>query len=168
MSLEYDHSEPNLTSVFYFIMEFIDVASANTLHRPIEMTANRIPMYAERLVEKGSCFDRCWGFLDATCRRICRPNVAQRSFYSGDKKFHCVKFQAIVAPDGLALHVFGPVEGSRHDMTVVHRSGLLPFMAINHPFNLYHVYAEKGYTMTPQLIGLFRGIHWIFTRQAIS
>jgi DDE superfamily endonuclease len=42
----------------------------------------------------------------------------QLSVNSGHKRFHCLAYQTITAPDGLILHVYGPDEGRRHDMTL--------------------------------------------------
>ena len=44
---------------------------------------------------------------------------------------HALKFQAITAPDGLITHLFGPVEGRRHDSGVLGESGLLPQLGQN-------------------------------------
>lgn len=34
------------------------------------------------------------------------------------KHKHTIKFHAVTTPDGLALHVYGPIEGGRHDWTL--------------------------------------------------
>lgn len=33
----------------------------------------------------------------------------------------CRKFQAIISPDGIILHTYGPIEGQRHDWTLYFR-----------------------------------------------
>ena len=35
------------------------------------------------------------------------------------------KFQAIVVPYGLIVHLYGPVEGQRHDSSILRMSGLM-------------------------------------------
>jgi hypothetical protein len=147
-----------LCSVFYHVLEHIDRRYLDHMTMPVALVSERIPRYAQAIRDKGAYFEHCWGFLDATCRRICRPRVAQKAFYNGYKKWHCIKLQAVVTPDGLAPHIYGPIEGSRHDMHIVHRSNLIPFMAANAPFNEgFYLYADKGYTQSPQLIGSFKG-----------
>lgn len=56
-----------------------------------------------------------WGFIDGTVRPIPRPIQCQRLFYSGHKRVHVLKFQTVISPFGIVVHLFGPVEGRRHD-----------------------------------------------------
>ena len=46
---------------------------------------------------------------------ICRPKHLQEQCYSGHKRQHELKFQAIMVPCGLITNLYGPVEGRRHD-----------------------------------------------------
>jgi hypothetical protein len=48
----------------------------------------------------------------------------QRSAYSGHKRFHCFSYQTVATPDGLIIHLYGPVEGRRHDLTLYRASGM--------------------------------------------
>ena len=41
---------------------------------------------------RGGAIRNCWGFIDGTPRPICRPTVDQENYYSGHKRFHCVKY----------------------------------------------------------------------------
>ena len=45
--------------------------------------------------------------------------------YNGHKRVHGIKFGSIVLPNGLIGNLVGPLEGSRHDCTMLHESGLL-------------------------------------------
>jgi hypothetical protein len=38
---------------------------------------------------------------------------------------HCLKYHVIISPDGMIIHVFGPIEGRRHDETCFKGSGVL-------------------------------------------
>ena len=38
---------------------------------------------------------------------------------------HAIKFQSVVAPNGLITNLFGPVEGRRHDSSMLRDSDLL-------------------------------------------
>ncbi len=68
--------------------------------------------------------DNIWGFIDGTFRPFCRPGSDQQIMYSGYKKLHGFKIQAITTPDGLILTVDGPFEGKVNDLTMVRKSGL--------------------------------------------
>ena len=67
-----------------------------------------------------------WGFIDGTVRSMCRPTVAHRLCYTGHKRVHALKFHSVVAPNGLIVSLYGPVEGRRHDAFLLRKAGLLP------------------------------------------
>ena len=69
------------------------------------------------------------------------------------KKFHALKFQAIIAPCGIAVSAFGPVDGRRHDMTLLALSGVMNKVQglISNGIN-YNIYGDKAYGM---------GLHFI-------
>jgi DDE superfamily endonuclease len=43
------------------------------------------------------------------------PSQHQRLFYNGHKRQHAIKFQSVMAPDGLLIHLSGPFSGRQHD-----------------------------------------------------
>ncbi|XP_055356897.1 uncharacterized protein LOC129601996 [Paramacrobiotus metropolitanus] len=81
------------------------------------ITRERIEKYADAIhrASKGR-YAHCWGFIDGTARAICKPSLYQEDYYSGHAGTHALKFQSVVAPDGLIINMFGPVEGRRHDV----------------------------------------------------
>jgi DDE superfamily endonuclease len=83
----------------------------------------RAAYYSNRVIEKGAMLPNVVGFIDGTAIDITRPRgFGQRATYSGHKRRNCLKFQAISAPDGMILHLFGPDEGRRHDMSLYRES----------------------------------------------
>ena len=85
---------------------------------------------ASHNTETGWNSDVC-ALIDGTDVKISRPSATQwkglnvqREYYTGHKKAHTVKFQAVVAPTGLCLDFFGPVAGSHNDGYVWHKSEL--------------------------------------------
>ena len=69
------------------------------------LTAARLQTYCNAIDTPGN---KIYGFIDGTHRSICRPSIMdQKLFYSGYKKVHSVKFQAIMAPDGVIIHLAG-------------------------------------------------------------
>lgn len=79
--------------------------------------------YSEAVFQAGGGRN-IWGFIDGTMRAICRPKENQRLFYSGYKKCHAIKFQAVTTPDGLMSHLAGPWEGRVGDYRMYLDSGL--------------------------------------------
>ena len=71
--------------------------------------------YADVIHAKGAPLKNCIGFVDGTVRPLCRPVRFQRTCYNGHKRVHAIKFQSVVTPDGLISHLYGPIEGRRHD-----------------------------------------------------
>jgi nuclease HARBI1 len=121
---------------------------------------SRAREYTKCVYEKGSPLDSVVGFIDGTAIAISRPSGArQRARYSGHKRKHSLKFQAISAPDGLVLHLSGPMEGRRHDMLLYNESGidqvLKPSLSISG--RPYYEYGDVAYTFRPYLHVGFKG-----------
>ena len=74
--------------------------------------------YADGIRQSGAPLDHCFGFIDGTVRRVCGPGVNQRVLHNGHKRVHSIKFQAVALPNGLVGHLYGPVEGRRHDSSM--------------------------------------------------
>lgn len=66
-------------------------------------------------MDKGGAIDKCWAFMDATKRAICRPGVDQQEYYSGHSREHCLKYQSVLPPDGIIVSLKGAWPGRRHD-----------------------------------------------------
>ena len=66
----------------------------------------------------------CWGYVDGTFRPFCRPTKNQRWHYSGHKKQHGFKYQAIATPDGLIPSLKGPFLATTNDYKMYNDSGV--------------------------------------------
>ena len=89
------------------------------------LTPDKLAEYANAIYQKGAAIDFCWGFVDGTVRPICRPTKNQRIVYNGHKRVHAIKFQSVVAPNGLIANLYGPMEGRRHDYALLNASGII-------------------------------------------
>ena len=56
---------------------------------------------------------------------MCRPTRHQMVCYNGHKRLHALKFQSVVTPNGLIANLYDPVEGRRHDCSLLRESGLM-------------------------------------------
>ena len=90
------------------------------------LSSQNLQSFADAIHNRGAALNNCWGFVDGTVRPICRPSRNQRVAYNGHKRVHAIKFQSVVAPNGLVANLYGPVEGRRHDDFMLQMSGLLP------------------------------------------
>ena len=93
-------------------------------------------------------------------RPVSRPGKEQRILYNGHKKVHSIKFQSVATPSGLVANLFGPVEGKRHDSSMLAESGLLNQLQ-QHSWspngNLLCIYGDPAYPLRPQLQAPFKG-----------
>lgn len=118
LETEFYRSSTALCEIFYFTMELFH-AQFNHLVSSFcsSFLQERASMYAMKIYESGAPLDSCVGFIDATNIFISRPKGnMQRATYTGHKPRHSLKFQAMSLADGLLLHVFGLMEGRRHDL----------------------------------------------------
>ena len=65
-----------------------------------------------------------FAFIDGTIQKIARPFKFQRQLYNGWKRCHCIKFQGLMAPDGIMIHLGGPFMAKYHDAWMLARSKL--------------------------------------------
>ena len=119
-----------------------------------------LQMYANAIHEKGAGLSNCWGFIDGTVRPVARSRQNQRVLYNGHKRVHSIKFQSVVAPNGMIANLFGPVEGKKHDSGMLALSGLLPKLQ-QHSFapngNPQCIYGDPAYPLRLHLQGPFKG-----------
>jgi hypothetical protein len=118
-----------------------------------------MPYYAELISQKaGNAVQNVWGFIDGTLRRTCRPSRFQKLAYSGHKRCHGIKFQAVHAPDGLIVNLYGPIAGSRHDSFMLGKSQLLPKLRTLMPIEAqaFSLYGDPAYPQSAYLFGGFR------------
>ena len=122
------------------------------------LLSSRFPLYAGKIHSKCGLLDRVWGLIDGTIHQTCRPTYFQKRTYSGHKRYHGLKFQSVVSPDGFFAHFFGPTNGNRHDSFMLGESGLLPTLAnymaaFDQPYVLY---GDPAYPQSGILFGGFR------------
>jgi len=126
----------------------------------VDFVRARAPLYSARIEAAGAYLDKCVGFIDETAIFVSRPGGGlQRACYSGRKRRHAVKFQGVLTPDGLFVHLFGPLEGRRHDMTLYYQSGrdeLLPD-ALMVDGTQHYLYGDAAYMIRPWLQAAFTG-----------
>ena len=95
--------------------------------------------------KKWRAVTRCIGFLDGTIRQQCRPVRGQRAIFSGHKRYHGLKFQALTVPDGLIAAMFGPVEGRLHDSTMLEFSWSLLSCLVSTSTGMVHTHSVQNF-----------------------
>ena len=95
------------------------------LDQPWLSPAN-LQQFAEMINSNGGALQTCWAwvFVDGTVRPVSRPGRNQRVFHNGHKKVHSIKFQSVVAPNGLVANLYGPVEAMNKRQHNIRSAGL--------------------------------------------
>ena len=160
----FGRSPPELSLVSNFVLNWIHQQFGHKLRDFNQgwLTPVKLRAYADAIYAKGASIEFCWGFIDGTVRPICRPGRHQRILYNGHKRLHAIKFQSVVAPNGMIANLFGPMEGRRHDCALLNASGLLQNL-IQHSHSpngqTLCIYGDPAYPIRPQLLGPFKGAH---------
>ena len=153
---------PQLSMITNMVMNFIYNTWGHLLRTFNQqwLSPRHLEEFCQAIHRKGAPLQNCFGFVDGTVRRLCRPGRNQRVLYNGHKKVHAIKFQSVATPNGMVANLFGPVEGRRHDSTMLARSGLLPTLvqnAVDRNGAPLCIYGDPAYPLRPQLITGFRG-----------
>lgn len=85
--------------------------------------------------------------MNGTVWLICRPEERQRIMYNDNKKVHAIKFQTVVASNGLITILFCL---GRHDSGLLGDSGLLHELQqhANYPNgNILCIYGDPTYSL---------------------
>ena len=124
----------------------------------VSQLAGRFPMYAEA-IERTSGIEGLLiaGFIDCTVRCCARPLYGQEALFSGHKKIHGLKYQALGFPDGLIAGLYGPRQARRHDSRVLIESGLQTSLTnIQRRTGLpYLIYGDPAYGNTTTIMAGF-------------
>nr|XP_037270556.1 uncharacterized protein LOC119162191 [Rhipicephalus microplus] len=71
--------------------------------------------FSKAVPAKGAPLTNCWAFIDGTAQPICRPTRNQKVYFSGHKRVHALKYEAIMCPNGIICQLDGSYPGSKHD-----------------------------------------------------
>jgi hypothetical protein len=105
--------------------------------------------------------------VDGTAWRVCRPTWHQRELYSGHKRYHCLKFQAVMLPDGIIADLSGPFHGRQNDQYMLNESQLEDRLS-DPVFDNYFLYGDQGYTYSSHVARPFRAADMDELRSAFN
>ena len=76
----------------------------------------------------------------------------------------------MVTPNGLIAHLYGPVEGRRHDAFMLNTSGLLPLLQqlVKPNGEPYVLYGDPAYGLTQNILAPFKGARITANEQAFN
>ncbi|XP_055348000.1 uncharacterized protein LOC129595112 [Paramacrobiotus metropolitanus] len=147
----FGRSEGSLCRIFMWVLNHID----RTFRWLVEewnqtwLTEEDFVIFAGAVAAKGGVLRGCFGFIDGTARPISRPKFFQRQCFSGHKRHHCSKWQAVLLPNGMIGSLYGGHRGSMHDSTLLTSSKVLD--ALQQKFTTFAgpdrfcLYGNSGY-----------------------
>ena len=153
---------PQLSMVVNQMMDYIDSELGHLLsdlNQPW-LSSDNLLMFCDAIHTKGAALNNTWGFIDGTVRPISRPRIHQRIVYNGHKRQHALKYQSITTPNGMIANLYGPVEGKRHDATMLRMSGLMPILenfSLGPQQERLFIYGDPAYPLRWYLQAPFRG-----------
>ncbi len=155
----FGRTEPELSLIFNETVRHIYTNFSHLLEDLNQpwLEVDNMNKFAEAVHAKGAALTGCIGFIDGTLRPCSRPSEHQEMIYSGHKRCHGLKFQGVMAPNGLFMTLHGPFEGKRHDITVLSRSGLLPELEQHLAGHNMGLYGDAAYQLHPNLTCPFKG-----------
>ncbi|KAF8589186.1 hypothetical protein K439DRAFT_1333451, partial [Ramaria rubella] len=126
------------------------------------VSPSALQSYADALHAFGAPSQSQFGFIDCTIWQTCQPGVYQELAYTGYKKYHGMKFQGVVAPNSLIVHMAGPYCAPQNNCGVLHMSQLLsklqghaiqPGSRKDDPLqdHYFQVYSDSAYGVSPVL-----------------
>ncbi|RPA89134.1 hypothetical protein L873DRAFT_1839327 [Choiromyces venosus 120613-1] len=109
------------------------------------LTRETIEGYTAAIEHKGG-IKEVWGFINGTMRAICCPDENQEIYYSGYKKCHAVKYQALSTPDSLIIHLARPYTGQERK--------LQELQLVDDPdlVKRFHIYGDPAYSLSYGII----------------
>ena len=78
--------------------------------------------------------------------------------------------QSVVAPNGLIVHMYGPIEGKQHDAFMLTASGLSDKLSqFNQSKGLpYVIYGDPAYGVSRNILAPYRGAHLSLQEQEFN
>ncbi|KAF8580993.1 hypothetical protein K439DRAFT_1648025 [Ramaria rubella] len=133
------------------------------------VSPSMLQSYADALHVFGAPSWSLFGFIDCTIWQTCWPGVYQELAYTGYKKYHGMKFQGVVVPNGLIVHMARPYHAPQNDCGMLHMSQLLsklqrhaiqPGSCEGDPLqdHYFQVYSDSAYGVSPVMISPFSGV----------
>jgi len=109
----------------------------------------KLEEFSTDIYNKTKALKHCIGFIDGTLKATCKPSKNDKVAYSGHKRRYGLKYQCVVTPDGMIVHLNGPWNGSMHDSAMLANSELYELLQKKLTFaeNFFCLYGDLGYAM---------------------
>jgi hypothetical protein len=156
MAMMFGRSQSSLCKVYKHVIHLL----YEKYMEKIEFDAAVLTRYASEskraIAFKTGVTSSCVAFVDGTVRPIARPVYFQRQAYNGHKRVHALKFQSVTIAHGLIVAMHGPIEGRRHDVTLLRESQIGAKWTATLPAGDF-IYGDPAYPLRRWLLSPFKG-----------
>ena len=162
---EFGRSIASMSRIISHTIYLIYVRHRDLIYFKKRLVKARISQYTSAVHAKGAPLKCVWAFIDGTRQYICRPSPRssgqiphenlQRCVYNGHPRKHCLNYQGLTTPDGLFASVFGPIEGRRHDSTILSISQVLDVLKGDRAFEGTFIYGDPAYGCSDRVCSPF-------------
>lgn len=123
----YNHSQSSISKIFNEVITLLNERWGHLLHFDSDhlLSPKNLRYYSEVIHKSGAPLQSVWGFINCTVQPISCPSYHQCQAYNGHKHFHGLKYQAVMLPNGLFGHLYGPIKGRHNDAFALAESGLM-------------------------------------------
>ncbi|KAL3214892.1 hypothetical protein MRX96_006983 [Rhipicephalus microplus] len=125
------------------------VYSAVLSSNVVAAATSRDPVLSQAVQNHGAPLIISWGCVVGPSRPIGRPSVDQSEYFSGHKRTHVVKYQAVMGADGTACELDGLYLGRSCDAGIVGESGLYSKLERLTRGCLQCNYGDPAYSLRP-------------------
>ena len=163
----YDRSLTAISEIVNELLSFLEARWSHLLGFDTSgiLHPNHLRLYADAVYDASAPLNTVWGFINCTLRRVCCPTHYQGAVYSGYKKYHALKYQAVVLPNGMFGHLFGPIEGRHNDGWLLQESGILDWCR-KHAYAMtsdghqrpLQIFGDPAYGVSEQILSPFSGV----------
>ena len=125
---KFGHSESLVSQIVSTAFKFVYFCIKSILFwDQARLTLGKLDKYGDAIARKSGIDHgniKYIRMIDGTFQRCARPTEDQEGNYSGWKHAHGIKFQGVMAPDGIMMHLGGPYQAKMHDARILAMSGL--------------------------------------------
>ena len=132
-------------------------------HQQHWLTEEKMEEACAAIHDKGSPLPNLWGFINGTIWWICHPETGQRLVYNGHKSVHYFKYQSVVTPFGIVVHLYGPVDGKSPMQACCVK--VVSWLIYSRTCSIFQVVCTAF--MVTLLVGSFSGCHNYYWRGSV-
>src|SRR6266481_9705863 len=114
---KYHHPQSAISEITHEVISHINRVWGHLLDFDVDgiFAPPALARYADTLHAHGAPTRPIISFIDCTIVQTCRPSVSEKLVYTGYKKFHGMKFQAIAVHNGMIAHLDRPYHAPQND-----------------------------------------------------